>query len=262
MRTGLLYEKYRRRNVENVMNELELLYKDFSIKKILFFDDNFAQNEDWVIEFCNALIQSKMEIEWICNARVDTITGKMLKEMAESGCSMILYGIESGNQELLDYINKGISIEQVKDAVRLTREFGIKTCGYFMLALPGESPEMGKKTVQLAIDLDLDLAQFTPTRMLPGTRLYEICKKEGTISDDPYEFYDTSVSGPMLVPKIKFVPGGYQDKKAVAEIIKFAYRKFFFRFGYLWKIIKNGKFLKRSIEYLGVFKRLVFYKAD
>lgn len=264
MRTGLLYEKYRRRSVENVMSELEFLYRNFAFRKIAFLDDNFAQNEEWVIKFCDMLIQRKLKLEWVCIARVNTITKKMIKRMAEAKCVMISYGIESGNQDLLDYMSKGISIEQIKDAVRLSKEFGIRTFGFFMLALPGETPGMGKKTIQFAIDLDLDFVQFVPTRPLSGTRLYDLCNKEGKILDNSNEFYNTLTPSPTLIPKITFVPKDYKDKKAVAKIIRLAYRKFHLRYSYIWKLLKsirNRDFRTRLIKHLLVFKRLVFYKS-
>lgn len=265
MRTGFLYEKYRRRTVENAMRELEFLYRDFSYNKIIFLDDNFAQDEEWVTKFCNTLIQKKMDLQWICNARVDTITEKMIKKMAEAGCCMIMYGIESGSQDLLNYIRKGISIEQIREAIKITKKSGIKTFGYFMLALPKEIPERGKQTVQFAIDLDLDFAQFVPTRPLFGTRLYDLCKQEGRILDDSYEFYDTSVSSSILIPKIKFIPIAYKNKKAVRKIIKFAYRRFYLRYSYIWKLLRNKKYqirIMKPVEWFLLFIRITFLKLD
>ncbi len=265
MRTGFLYEKYRRRTVENVIKELEFLYREFLYRKVTFFDDNFAQDEEWVIEFCDKLIQKKLVLGWVCNASVNTVTEKMIKKMAEAGCSMIMYGIESGSQDLLNYIKKGISIEQVKDAIKITKNFNIKTFGYFMLALPKETPELGKQTIQFAIDLDLDFAQFVPTRPLFGTKLYNLCKQEGIILDSSDEFYDTSISASILVPKIKFVPTAYKDKKAVAKIVKFAYKKFYLRYSYIRKLLKSKKNqfgLMKLVERFSLFIRIIFSKMD
>ena len=264
-RTEFLYDKYRRRSVENVIKELEFLCKKFSLKKIVFLDDNFAQDEEWVIRFCEMLKQRKLKLKWFCNARVDTITRKMIKNMAEAGCFWIGYGLESGSQDLLDYINKGILIEQIKEVIKLSKVFGIKVYGYFMLALPKETPEIGRRTVQFAIDLDLDLVQFAPVRPLFGTKLYDLCKNEGEILNSSYEFYDTSNLGPYLIPKINFVPKDYKDKRAVSKMIRFAYRRFYLRYSCIWKLlldsIEDRDPSIRFVDQLRLFKNLIFYKS-
>jgi len=265
MRTGLLYEKYRRRSVGNVMDELEFLYKKSSFKRVLFLDDNFTQGEDWVIRFCDALIQRRLKLKWLCNARADTITKKMIKKMAEAGCDLIRYGIESGNQASLDCIKKGITIQQIKDAVKLTKEFCIRTVGSFMLALPRESPEMGKRTIQFAVELNLDFAEFIAARPLSGTEMYDLCLKEGKLLDDSSGSHDTSALSLLLMPKIKFVPKDYKDQEAVAKIMKFAYRKFYFRYSYICNLLKsraNRHYLFKMFKLFWAYRKAFFSRVQ
>lgn len=265
MRTGLLYEKYRRRSVNNVIKELGILYKEFLCKEIIFFDDNFAQDERWVIDFCDRLIREKMNLKWYCNARVDTITEEMIEKMALAGCRVIRYGIESASQELLNYINKGISIQQIRHAIGTTQKSGIKAYGYFILALPRETPEIGRQTIQFAIDLDLDLAQFVPVRAVSGTKLQDLCKGEGEIAGCAEDFYNTDSSNTILVPKIRFVPKAYGNEKTVAKMIKSAYQKFYFRPRYVSKLLKykEGKVgLRQFVKSLLLFLKIFFSKLD
>ena len=112
-----------------------------------------------------------MKLVWSCYGRVDTTTKDMLREVANAGCWSIFYGLESGNQDLLDGINKGITLEQIRETIKWTHKFGIETRGSFMLALPGETPEKAEKTINFAIELDLDYAQFTPAYPEYGTKL-------------------------------------------------------------------------------------------
>lgn len=258
MRTGCLYEQYRKRSVNNVIAELEFLRKYLQYDTVMFFDDNFTQDEKWVLQFCDTLIQKKMVFQWRCNARVDTVTKKMIEKMAKAGCCMIFYGIESGSQESLDYLRKGTTIDQARKAIKFTKEYGIKVFGSFMLALPKETPEIGKKTVQFAIDLDLDFAQFVPARPLFGTKLYELCKKEGTIIGNPHEFYSTSFFSPRLMPKVKFIPYGYRDEKAVSKMIRFAYIRFYCRFRYFLRYIKHLRDSVTFIEGFLLFISVIF----
>lgn len=265
MRTGLLYEKYRRRSVSNVIKELGILYKEFLCKEAIFLDDNFAQDEGWVIDFCDRLIRERIGLKWYCNARVDTITEKMVEKMALSGCRVIRYGIESASQELLDYINKGISIQQIRHAVGITQKSGIKVYGYFILALPKETPEIGRQTIQFAIDLDLDLAQFVPVRAISGTKLQDLCKQEGEIAGCAEDFYNSDSSNTILMPKIRFVPKAYGDEKAVAKMIKLAYKKFYFRGHYVKKLLnyKEEKVgLRQFIKSLLLFLKIFSSKLD
>ncbi len=264
MRTGLLYEKYRRRSVENVLGELEALYKEYPGTEIMFIDDNFAQDEKWVVNFSDQLARKRIAAKWLCNARVDTVTEKMLKKMAAAGCHMIMYGLETGDQRLLDYIDKGITLDEVRRAIYMTKSCGIKTLGYFILGLPKETPELARKTIQFAVDLDLDLAQFVPARILPGTKLHKLCVNDGQIIDGLCGFYDNSAPSPFLVPSIRFVPNGYGERGRLAAMIKYAYRRFYIRYGYLKKIILNrgGIYSFRQLaDLISLFLRVIFART-
>lgn len=263
-KTRPLYVKYRRRSVKNVIRELEFLYKELSYKTIAFFDVDFPQDDKWVIEFCEMMLQKELFFKWGCNARIDTVTERIIKKMSQAGCCMIRYGIESGNQSLLNYTKKGIAIEQVKDTIKLTKEFGIKTLGYFILALPKETPEMGKQTVRFAIDLDLDIAQFAPLRPLLRTEMYSLCRKEGKILNNVNlnKFYDLSITCPILMPRVSFIPKAYKSREEVVKILKFAYIKFYLRFHYIWKLLNSKKErgdIRRIKEWFFLFIKIVFF---
>jgi hypothetical protein len=98
-----------------------------------------------------------------------------------------------------------------------------------------------------------------------GTKLYDLCKEEGKILDDSYEFYDTSISSPTLIPKIKFVPTAYKDQKAVAKIIKFAYSSFYLRYYYLRKLLKSKKYTGDLADFVNgvlLFFRIILSKLN
>lgn len=241
MRTGHLYERYRRRSVENVIAELKEIRREVPYKEVVFCDDDFACDNDWVFRFCDALIDAKLGIRWYCSTRVNAVTLPLLKKMAQSGCYAMAYGIETAHQTLLNDLRKGITIAQVRDAVRATREAGIRTMGNFILALPGETPAMTKETIRFAIELDLDFVQFSVSRPLPGTDFYRLCADRGQILGDPYDFYDTKLGTTILIPKVKFVPSGYKNKEQVMRMFKYAYFRFFFRLRYIFKILRGHK---------------------
>lgn len=264
-RTGLLYERYRRRSIENVIKELEIMFERFSVEDVMFVDDNFAQDELWVIDFCDRLIRKRINLKWRCNARVDTITEAMVRKMADAGCYMIMYGLESGSQFILDSIKKGITIAEIKKAVNITNKAGIKTMGYFMFGLPDETPELGSQTIDFAKELDLYMAQFVPARIIYGTKLYDLCKSKGRALYDYNDFYDTKAAGPFLVPKIKFVPEAYKTEENLAKTIKLAYKSFYFRLSYIKKLLSYKKVpyrLNKLPDLVFLFYKIFFLKFN
>jgi radical SAM superfamily enzyme YgiQ (UPF0313 family) len=109
---------------------------------------------------------------------------EMLTQMKKSGCWNIFYGYESGNQELLDMIGKNVTLERIREVNQWTKDAGIEVRASFMFAIPGETPQMAEKTVDFAISLKPDYAQFTITTPHPGTELFQNAQKFGTLSMD------------------------------------------------------------------------------
>jgi radical SAM superfamily enzyme YgiQ (UPF0313 family) len=159
---------------------------------------------------------------------------------AEAGCWSVSYGFESGNQDLLDNIKKGITLEQSRSAAEWAHKAGLEIMGTFMLGLPGETPEKGEKTIDFSIELDCTYAAFIPTHPFVGTELYEDAIAKGKLVKHPY-------SGKMLatrfMPEISYVPDGYIDAAQMEGLLKKAYRKFYMRPGYILKHVKKIKSL-------------------
>jgi anaerobic magnesium-protoporphyrin IX monomethyl ester cyclase len=164
--------KYQAMDTSRVMDVLYKLVKNYGIKDITFYDDEFTLNHDRVLDFCDSLIRRKLDLKWTCEARVNLVDEELISAMQQAGCRLINYGIESGSQSVLDSLRKDITIEQVRTAVALTRRYGIRASGYFMLGCPGETKETVSQTVEFAQSLELDHAQFSVCWPLPGSELY------------------------------------------------------------------------------------------
>jgi radical SAM superfamily enzyme YgiQ (UPF0313 family) len=221
--------KYRRHSPQRMVQEIENLYNNFGIREVMFWDDTFAMNMDWIETFCSGL-KAKVRIPWSCYGRVNTVSEKMLKAMAEAGCWSIFFGYETGSQELLDLIQKGTTIEQCETATRWAKEAGLQIRASFMLALPGETPEKARKTIDFAIKLDPDYVQFLPTYPEYGTILYEQAMKEGKITSDLKYKSRTGAT---------YVPDGYSSAEEVEAMLRYAYRKFYIRPAYIWGRLKT-----------------------
>jgi anaerobic magnesium-protoporphyrin IX monomethyl ester cyclase len=238
---------YRRYSPARAAREIELLVNKFGIREVMFWDDTFAVNEKWISDFCAELKNRGVDIPWSCYGRVNTVTPGMLKMMKAAGCWNIFFGYESGNQELLDRMHKGITLAQSESATRWAKEAGLSIRGSFMLALPGETPEMGRKTVDFAVSLGLSYAQFLPTHPEFGTELYEQALKDGKITAA------VNYSGRMAA---SFVPDAYGTKEAVEKMVKYAYRRFYFHPGYVIRFlsgIRGWEDIKSIIDGLRFF---------
>lgn len=154
-----------------VVELVTTLAEKHGIQDITFYDDLFTLNSKRVFDICAGL--QGMGVSWSCENRVDMADFMMLNRMGLAGCDIIYYGIESGSQVVLDRMNKGIKLQQVRDAVHFTKEAGIKPCGYFMLGSPGETRDTIQETLEFAKSLDLFHAQFSVCSPLPGSKLYQ-----------------------------------------------------------------------------------------
>lgn len=224
---GMKGQPFRRHSVKRVIEEIEILINDYGMKEVQFLDSIFVLKKQWVKEFCAEIKNRKIDLTWNCAAKVNLVDKEMLEIIADAGCYSIFYGLESGNQDLLDIIDKGQTIQQMKDAVKMTHEAGIETRGSFILGLPGETPEKAEKTVQLAIDLDLTYAQFNLSFPFKGTKLYDFAFDMGSIID---------YKG---LTKATYVPDGYRDSDELEKVMRKAYRRFYFRLSYIWKHLKK-----------------------
>lgn len=243
---GRASQIYRRHSPERIVKEIKFLINKHGVKEIAFWDDNFLISEDWIFNFCDLLDKERIKMPWSVVARVDTITKKMLKRAVKSGMWNIFFGIETGNQDLLDRIKKGITLDQIRKAIRLSNELGIDTRGSFMLALPGETPEKAMKTIKFACEIDVTYVQFLPTHPDWGTELYDDAIASGRIV--PIYQGRTSVT---------YIPDGYRNAGEVRGMQKKAYRRFYFRPKYILKHLKRLKDIDKIKQYFDAFRYIL-----
>lgn len=219
---------------ENVIKEILYLIDNFGVKEIIFYDDTFTLNRKRVIKICDLLIQKGIKIKWQCETRVNLVDEELLIKMKQAGCYLIAYGIESGSDRVLKILKKGISLEQIKKAVEMTKKAGIQIIGYFMMGVPGETEEEIKQTVRFSRELPIDFAQFAIATAYPGTELYQIAKEQNKLTDD-WSKSIYALGGKPLI-SLSDVP---IDK--LYSYMKTAYRSFYFRPRYILGKIKKIK---------------------
>lgn len=183
--------RYRCFSPKWVLDEIEELVNTYRTKGIYFREDNFTVDKQRVVNISNGILDRELDIKWVCESRVDLVSESLLEKMWKSGCESMWFGIESGSHRVLNYLNKGITLEQIKNAVQMCKKVGIKVGASFIIGLPCEDPEEMKKTLALAKKLEVDWCWFNIFVGIPFSPLYmEIMeKKQYSHVDDNYLVY-------------------------------------------------------------------------
>ena len=176
--------KYRHRSAQNILDEIVYLVDRYGVDYIHFTDDDFVIDRKHVMEFCDLMIESGLNIQWGSTGRVNLMTEELLAKMAEAGCVWIGYGIESGSQKMLDVMKKRVTVEQARKAIQLTRKYIDQIDCSFMVGTPGETRETIMETVEFCQELDLAPEVIFFATPYPGTELYTIARQHGLIEDE------------------------------------------------------------------------------
>ena len=219
----------RAHSAEYVIEEVTELYEKFGVRDIQFEDDNFMLFRKRLYRFCDLLDERKLDVTWSCQARVDMVGLETLKRMKRSGCWMILYGVESGSQKVLDAMAKSISIEKIERAVAMTHEAGISCKGFFIAGYLNEDHESLDETYRFIKRCKLDDISFHYFTPFPGSEAYALADeygvRRGTFSD-------------MTYYRPVFVPNAVEEEDLVKHT-KACYRCFYMKPRIMLKYLKR-----------------------
>jgi radical SAM superfamily enzyme YgiQ (UPF0313 family) len=248
--------KYRVRSAENIAGEFQYIADNFpEVKEVVIEDDTFTTDKKRVSEICNLLIEKKLnkKLKWLCNARVD-LDFETMKIMKKAGCRLIIPGIESGNQQILNNIKKGTKIEQFETYVNNAKKAKLLIHACYMVGNQGETTETMQDTLKLALKLNTDTAQIFPLIPYPGTEAYAWAKQNGYIEKD-YEKYcktDGTHNTVLNLPDL--------SAEQMVDFCDMARKKYYLRLSYIFHRLKTGitnfDDLKRSLK---AFKSVKYY---
>ncbi len=173
----------RSRSVQSIVGEVEQI-KSLGYSRVWFADDCFTLNRNHLLNVCDELVRRRVDADWECLSRVDTMDAKVAEGMKRAGCLRVFFGIESGNDSVLGLMNKSITTQQAKKAVYATKAAGLKVGAFFIVGYPGESNKTVLDTVRFASSLPLDYMSFTLPYPIPGTPLYDRVKDKGVAIED------------------------------------------------------------------------------
>ncbi|MBU2639833.1 MAG: B12-binding domain-containing radical SAM protein [Nanoarchaeota archaeon] len=173
--------KVRFRTPKNIFDEVKNTHKKYGTTIFRFNDDTFTLDNKRTTEFCNMLIHEKLNIKWGCDTRVDSIDLPLLKLMKKAGCFQVCFGIESGSKEILKVIKKGINLDKVRTAFKLTKKAKLESVGYFMMGFPTETKKQVWDTIRLCDEIKPDIFRWSLATPFVGTELYEIAKERNLL---------------------------------------------------------------------------------
>lgn len=176
--------KLRKRSINNVINEIKMLYHEYGIREFHIIDDNFTLDKEYAKGFLNQLERLNLDISWALpnGIRMENLDIEFLHQMKRTGLYLISLGIESGSDRVLELMKKSLRVDKIKKMVKLINDSGLDVAGFFILGFPGENKSEIEKTIKLSLDLNLIRANFFTYLPFPGTESYLKLKEAGELS--------------------------------------------------------------------------------
>ncbi len=224
----LMGGRFRARSPANVVDEIEELAVKYQVKNFEFLDDNFMLDRSRARAIAREIQSRGLDISFVASSRVNEVNHDILSELKKAGMSTIYYGVESGSLRTLDLMNKRISLSMAEDAVRTAKDCGIGVLTSFMLGYPGETYDDMTATIDFAIRLDPDYAQFTILTPYPGTPIYRDLKENNLLATEDWDNY--TVTNPVIRYEAFGLTSGQVSRK-----LQEAYLRFYLRPGYIFK---------------------------
>lgn len=171
--------KVRYRSIENVLKELEYIYRKYNLHLIRFQDDTFTLNKNRVKAICTGILERGLKFEWVCDTRVDRLDREILALMKKAGCIRVKIGVESGSDEILSKVNKGFNKSQIKKAVSAIKAVGIPLTVYLMVGFHSETNKQVKETINFAKEIGADYYSLSIVSPYYGTQMYQELEENG-----------------------------------------------------------------------------------
>ncbi len=238
-------KRYRAMSPERAMDEVEMVLKDYGAKDIAFVDSTFTVHPERVERFCEIILDRGLKFSWTCTARADKVTKPLLALMHRAGCWRIRLGVESGNDEVLKFIKKNVTKEQVRNAATWAAEVGMQPKAFFMVGHLVDTPETINETIDFACSLPLKDVTVQINTPMVGTEQYGKYEQYGRLASD--DLKDKSYWQPS------FIPNGMTEQQLLSLHRKF-HRRFYFRPTTLWRHLRSIRSPRDLWRYLKAFK--------
>ena len=243
-------KKYRVQSPHKTISEIDRLIKEFKIKEILFKDSDFLIDRNNVVKLCRLLIERKFDLIWSCNGRVDMIDEETALLMKQAGCKMITYGLESGNQRILNILRKDFTLEQVIKAIQITKSAKIQVTLNIILGAPLETKKTAQETMAFVKQLDPDYLNCAYLTAFPGSCLYdEALANNWFIDGKPNSFAYEQLRLNATTMSVK----------ELSALIKNTIRSFYLRPAYIAKRLRKVNLAELKNDFKGLWAILRNY---
>jgi radical SAM superfamily enzyme YgiQ (UPF0313 family) len=220
--------KFRERSAKSLVDEMERDCREFGVEFFYLWGDTVTLNVKSFTAFCDELIARRLPIQWFGNARADNLTDPaFVHRLRRAGCWMLALGVESESDDVRKDMVKRLERAKIQTAFRNMRDAGIKSFAFFIFGYPGETRKTMEQTIDYAIELDPDFANFYPAVPYPGTALYDKCVREGLLPADG------NTDWSKLEYSYYVLSGNGLDARVVMNAIARAKRRFYLRPGYV-----------------------------
>ena len=251
---------YRHRSPESIAAEFKYIEENFpEVVEVTIEDDTFTVYKKHTIEICKLLIAQKNKLTWTCNVRAD-LDEETMRWMKKANCRLVIVGFESGSNEILKLMKKGIRVEQFK-ASENAKKTGLLIHACYMMGNRGETLQTMNETLELAKKMNTDTAQFFPLMIYPGTEAYDWAKKENLITANSFDEW--------LTPEgLHNTVVGTHDLSAqeIVDFCNYARREYYLRPAYMFMkaktILTHPSELKRTVKAFLTFYKHLFNKEN
>jgi len=204
-------QRVRYRSPENVVDEMQLILEEYKPKEIYFDDDSFTLNPQHVHDICTEIKNCNLDVQWSCMGHAK-INEKTLKEMVDSGCVGVKFGVETASPAIQENIKKRLNLDEIKKFVKLAKKFKLRTHATYTIGLPGDTRETIEQTLKFAANLNTDSMQISIVTPYPGTEFYKWCDSNGYLVTKDFSRYDGNKESVVSYPDL--------SKKDIDEMFK------------------------------------------
>jgi radical SAM superfamily enzyme YgiQ (UPF0313 family) len=254
LKKALVGKYVRFRNVDNVLEEIDLRIKQYGekgLKYLFFYDDTFIMYKEFVLEFCKKFKERGYDkkLKWNVNVRANLVTDEIIRAMKESGCYGIRMGIEAGNDYIRNEIyQRNMSKEQIYNAIGIIKKYGLQLRLQFIIGAPYETIDMMNESFEMAKKSGANYELFPILMPLPGTKIKELCEKEGLIEESGFKNSYQMATKPVARTK-------YATRKQIKKFVNKI------RNDLIKNMFIDGLRMKKLIFLWDLFIFLIYYKS-
>lgn len=209
---------------------------NLGISEVYFVDDTFNITGRRVSDLCEEILRRRIDFRWTVRCRAKGVSPDLARLMRRAGCQRVQFGVESGSDEALEWLDKGVTVRDVEEAFAHARAAGLETAGYFMIGLPTETDRQAViRGIDYAVSLRPDYGMFNILTPFPGTRLYQKGVEMGVVREAPWRAF-------LEAPDPSFRPQVWDQHLAAEELedlLRLAWRRFYARPDVVWNTVRR-----------------------